>query len=75
MSSCETSLCERRVSVTLLQEPYVKHGRVAGLLLSMDVIVYESESIKAAVIVNDPKLDVIYVRECKQLWCVRMGKL
>ncbi|KMQ89014.1 reverse [Lasius niger] len=57
-------LCERRVSVALLQEPYVRDGRVTGLPVSMDVVVCESDSIKAAVVVNDSKLDEMCVREC-----------
>lgn len=57
-------LGERRVSVALLQEPYVKDGRVLGLPLSMDVIVCENGCVRVAVVVNDPKLDVMCVREC-----------
>lgn len=57
-------LCERRVSVALLQEPYVREGRVLGLLLSMDVIVCESGCIKAAVVVCDSNLDVLCVGDC-----------
>lgn len=57
-------LCERRVSVALLQEPCVRQGRVVGLPLSMDVIVCEGENLKAAVVICDPGLDVMCVREC-----------
>lgn len=55
---------ERRVSVALLQEPYERHGRVVGLPINMDVIVCESGTVKAAVVVNDSRLDVMCVREC-----------
>lgn len=60
------TMCERRVSVALLQEPYVRDRRVCGLPVSMDVIVDEGETecgIKTAVVVNDPKLELMYVRE------------
>lgn len=39
-------------------------GRVVELLLSMDVIVCEGESLKATVVICDPGLDVICIREC-----------
>lgn len=45
-------LCERHVSVALLQEPYVREGRVLGLPLSIDVIVCESGYVKAAAVVR-----------------------
>lgn len=57
-------LCERRVSVALLQEPYVKAGCVRGLPVNMDVIMGESEAVKAVVVVNDPKIEMMCVREC-----------
>lgn len=57
-------LCERRVSVALLQEPYVRHGQVVGLPLNMNVIANESESILAAVVVCDSRLEALCVREC-----------
>lgn len=77
MSDLGELLCERRVSVALLQEPYVRHGRVAGLPLSMDVVVCESEPIGAAVVVNDPKLDIMCVRECTNDYgvCMAEGRL
>jgi len=72
-------LCERRVSVALQQEPYVRFGRVTGLPVSMNVIACESESIKAAVVVSDLSLDVMCVRECTNEFgmcvCVDKGGL
>ena len=50
--------------MALLQEPYVSHGCVVGLPLSMDVVIYEGMNAKAAVVVNDPKLEIMCVREC-----------
>lgn len=64
MSDLGGMIANRCVSVALLQEPYVRDGRVVGLPASMDVIVCKSESIKAAVVVNDPSVDVICVSEC-----------
>lgn len=57
-------MSERGVSVALLQEPYVQDECVRGLPLSMDVIVDGRKSPKAAIVVNDPKLEVMCVREC-----------
>lgn len=57
-------MCEHRISVALLQEPYVKDGCVRGLPMSMDVFACDSGPVKAAVVVNDPNLNVMCVSEC-----------
>lgn len=55
---------ERDVSVALLQEPYVQDKCVRGLPSSMDVAVDGRKSPKAAIVVNDPRLEVMRVMEC-----------
>lgn len=70
-------MSERRVSVALLQEPYVRKGRIVGLPSRMDVFANKGEMVKAAVVVNDPGLEVMCVRECTNEWgeCVAEGGL
>jgi len=57
-------LCEQRVSVALLQEPYIRSGYVCGLPMNMNVYINDGVVTKAAVVVNDPNLESMCVREC-----------
>lgn len=55
MCDLSVMMVSERVSVALVQEPYVRNGRVCGLPLGMRVYVNALGS--AAVIVNDVRLD------------------
>lgn len=55
---------KRGVSVALLQEPYVRNGRVCGLPTGMNVITSGDTNVKAAIVVNNFKLGLMRVEEC-----------
>ena len=57
----ERVLCERRVSVALLQEVYVSCGSVCGLPSSWRVFTCERASSRAAVVVNDAAIEAMCV--------------
>lgn len=62
---CEIGMVIRRekISIALLQEPYVCNGRVVGLPSDMRVFTCGTNP-KVAVVVEDSKLNAMAVNEC-----------
>ena len=77
MSELGVYMCEKRVSVALVQEPYVLHGSVRGLPTGFRVVTSGAlgdGTGVSAVVINDANVDILVIDKYTNVYGVCVDK-